>query len=175
MRMEMFELSKRKGSTSALCLVALLSLVLGGCPRPGTRIRLQGPSTCSDYPLKATFEVQYIRNTIFIPQTVCVRGGGTLTFKPSGDNNKNKYDFNLCFASEDSNPGPFTGMSPNLVGVWTQPTSQKLIAVEKGPITYTFTPCLDSGGNLDLEGLTGSLQVGTGGTTDETTEPLPPG
>jgi hypothetical protein len=202
MRMNVVDLSKRKGAPSALRLVALLSLVLGGCVsrQPGSaqqanaRHAMAGqaadggcPSTWSstaDINIQRqddagyTYTVQYLDDagtdagyfSSSVPPPVCVLPGGTLKLKGSSSDGGT---IDLCFSKADGGSFPFTegGTIVKVKGkhmdeIKVTSTAKTFNLTHQGA-TYTYEMCppdTDGGVSVDDvgEGMTGTLQVGTG-------------
>jgi hypothetical protein len=165
MRMNVFELSKRKGS---LCLVALLSLVLGACASSQTRTTQR--ATSLDCP--ATIRVHSTQEGCYtLPQkNACVSDRGTVTFQMSG---KGIASFTFKGASPFNTQNPISVQSGQPVELIAETPGNFTFDVEVSgqnacpPSTLVLEKKPSGSGSESRdgqsEGLTGTLQVGTGG------------
>jgi hypothetical protein len=175
MRMNMFELSKRKGS---LCLVALLSLVLGACSSRQPSPALQpAPANCTSYPSRQTIQINGPSNKVTVTKTTCARFGGTVKFEANGTD--------ACVSFPNGNP--FTPPNRSF-SVTASGSGVSLNIADSGTRKdYTFDVKSGScssgsdggttgdGGTPEREysfvdqtqGTSGTLEVGTGGVGEE--------
>ena len=158
MKMNVVELSKRKGGPSALRLVALLSLILGACTSRQTGPTQQadaGPPCNGNYLQDASLD---IGTKLGVTQLVCAKPGGKVTVKA-------KIEACLNFAGGS----PF-GQGAYTIRVQQDSSTSLDIPPTATSGSYSFRALGVIGGKCeprDGDGLTGTLQVGTGGGTGE--------
>jgi hypothetical protein len=173
--MSMFELSKWKGSQSALRRVALLSLlgaassVIGACitpthpPLPELRAGISSRDPrCAlrEWPQDVNLDKDS-------PDELCIFRGGQLTITSTSGVTA------LCFRKispvADDNKNPFSGHSGSKISVSTNAQTFTVGSDETYDGTYEFRPAPKVGecwlsNDHFIIGMTGTLEVGTGGS-----------